>query len=143
MLFGKLNVRTRGIRNMRRIIFLPLAIAIITSVTACTAGGSIVILGSPDRTACTMDFREWSSKNKCELSLSKGDVLQIEVVREDGEIDLAVSGKNGSEPYTGNDLESCAFTVTISETDKYDVRISGRDATGNVRLKAWKAEPDR
>ena len=46
-----------------------------------------------------------------------------------------VSGKNGSEPYTGNDLESGVFTVTVSETDKYDIRITGKDATGKVTVK--------
>jgi hypothetical protein len=74
-------------------------------------------------------------KNKCELSLNKGDVLQIEVVHEDGKIALTVSGKNGSEPYTGNNLKSGVFTVTVSETDKYDIRITGKNATGKVMVK--------
>ena len=82
-----------------------------------------------------MDFKEWNSKSKCELSLNKGDVLQIEVDREYGEIALTVSGKNGSEPYTGNNLKSGLFTVTVSETDKYDIRITGKDATGKVTVK--------
>jgi len=30
-----------------------------------------------------------------------------------------VSGKNGSEPYTGNNLRSGLFTVTVSETDYF------------------------
>ena len=46
-------------------------------------------------------------------------MLQIEVSREDGEIALMISGRNGSEPYTGNNLKSGLFTVTVSETDKY------------------------
>ena len=82
-----------------------------------------------------MDFKEWSSKNKCELSLNKGDVLQFEVFREDGEIALRVSGKKGSEPYTGNNLKSGLFTVTVSETDNYVIRITGKDATGKVMAK--------
>mgnify|MGYP007102228455 FL=1 len=65
----------------------------------------------------------------------KGDVLQVEVVREDGEIDLVITGKNGAEPYTGNDLESIEFTVTVSETDKYEVRITGKNATGKIMVK--------
>lgn len=121
---------------MQPIIFLPLVIAIIIGISACTPSkGSIVILENPNGTGFKMDFKEWSSKNKCELSLNKGDVLQIEVVREDGDIALRVSGKNGSEPYEGNDLESGVFTVTVSETDKYDVRITGKAATGRVTVK--------
>ena len=75
------------------------------------------------------------ARNKCELSLNRGDVLQIEVDREGGEIALAVSGKKGSEPYTGNDLKSGVFTVTVSETDEYLIRITGKDATGKVTVK--------
>jgi hypothetical protein len=90
-----------------------------------------VILENPNGTGFTMDFKEWSSKNKCELSLNKGNVLQIEVDREDGEIALLISGKNGSEPYTGNNIESGIFTVTVSETDKYDIRIAGKKSNRN------------
>lgn len=121
---------------MRLLIFLPLVIAIIVSISACSAPkNSILILENPNGTGFIMDFKEWSSKNKCELSLNKGDVLQIEVVREGGKIALMVSGKNGSEPYTGNNLESGLFTVTVSETDKYAIRITGKNATGKVMVK--------
>ena len=82
-----------------------------------------------------MDFKKWSSTNKCELSLNKGDILQIEVVRENGKIALTVSSENGSEPYTGNNLKTGVFTVTVSETDKYVIRITGKDATGKVMVK--------
>ena len=121
---------------MRPLIFLPLVIAIIVSISACSAPkNSILILENPNGTGFIMDFKEWSSKNKCELSLNKGDVLQIEVVREGGKIALMVSGKNGSEPYTGNNLESGVFTVTVSETDRYAIRITGKNATGKVMVK--------
>ena len=121
---------------MHPIVFLPLFIAVITAIPGCSATkGSIVILENPNGMGFTMDFKEWSSENKCELSLNKGDVLQIEVVRENGEIALMVSGKNGSEPYAGNNLKSIVFTVTVPETDKYDVRITGKNATGKVTVK--------
>ena len=121
---------------MRPLIFLPLVIAIIVSISACSAPkNSILILENPNGTGFIMDFKEWNSTNKCELSLNKGDVLQIEVVREEGKIALMVSGKNGSEPYTGNNLESGVFTVTVSETDRYAIRITGKNATGKVMVK--------
>ena len=82
-----------------------------------------------------MDFKEWSSKNKCTLSLNEGDVLQIEITHEEGDITLMISGNNGSEPYTGNTQKSVNFTVTVAETDDYDVRITGKDATGKVMVK--------
>jgi len=143
MLFEKQNQKIRRIQNMHPIIFLPLFIAIMIAISACTASkGSIVILENPNGKGFTMDFKEWGSKNKCELSLDKGDVLQFEVVREDGEIALTVSGKNGSEPYTGNDLRSGVFTVTVSETDQYVIRITGKGATGKVIVKNLKGSAE-
>jgi hypothetical protein len=122
-------------RQMRQIIFLLLLIAIMTSA-ACTAPkGSMVIQEDSNGKGFTLDFKEWSSENKSELSLEQGDVLQFEIVREAGEIALNVRGKNGSEPYTGNDICSGTFTVTVSEADKYDIRITGKKATGKLTVK--------
>ena len=121
---------------MHPIVFLPLLMSIIIAISACSeTKGSIVVLENPNGTGFTMDLKKWSLENKCELSLNKGDVLQIEVAREGGKIALAVSGKKGSEPYTGNNLESGLFTVTVSETDKYDILITGKNATGKGTVK--------
>ena len=121
---------------MHPIIFLPLFIAIIIAISANSKPkGSIAVLENPNGTGFTMDFREWSTKSKCEIFLNKSDVLQIDVVREDGEIALVISGKNGSEPYTGNNLKEGVFTVAISETDKYYIQITGKNATGKVTIK--------
>lgn len=124
---------------MHPIVFLPLFISIIIVISNCTAQkGKIVILEDPRGTGFTMDFKSWSSKNKCELSLEKGDEVQIEVACEGGEIALEICGKKGSEPYTGNSLKSVVFTVTVSETDKYEIRITGKNATGKVTVKNLK-----
>jgi len=129
MLPGKQN-------SIIRRIILPLVFAMIIAITACsTPKGSIVILENTNGTGFTMDFKEWSSSDKCELSLNKDDVLQVEVIREGGEIALEIRGKMGSEAYTGNHLESGVFTVKVSETDQYVIRITGKNASGKVIVK--------
>lgn len=129
MLPGKQN-------SIIRRIILPLVFAMIIAITACsTPKGSIVILENTNGTGFTMDFKEWSSSDKCELSLNKDDVLQVEVIREGGEIALEIRGKMGSEPYTGNHLESGVFTVKVSETDQYVIQITGKNASGKVIVK--------
>jgi hypothetical protein len=139
MLSGKQNAGLRRFKNMQPIhpiVFLPLFIAVIIAISACTAAkGSILILEDPNGTGFTMDFKAWSANNKCALSLRKGDVLQFEIARESGEITLSVSGRNGSEPYTGKSLQSGGFTVTVSETDDYVIRIAGKAATGKIAVK--------
>lgn len=136
MLYGNRAKRIRRVQNIQIAVFLPLVIVITLALSACAAyKGSIVILENPNGKEFTMDFKEWSAKSKCEISLNKGDVLQFEVVREAGEIALTVTGGNDSEPYTGNDVRSGIFTVTVSETDQYVVRITGKDATGKITVK--------
>ena len=136
MFFGKHNTRIRRNKFMHPIVFLPVFITILIVINACRATkGSIMILEEANGSGFTMDFREWSSKDKCRLSLKKGDELRIEVIREDGQIGLTITGENGSEPYVGNDLDSFAFNVTVPGTDTYVIRIAGKNATGKVIVK--------
>ncbi|MGI6733228.1 MAG: hypothetical protein ACOX4J_09705 [Anaerovoracaceae bacterium] len=112
------------------------SLLLIYALSACAATeGSIVILEDGHGTGFTMNFEDFDSINKCELSLTQGDVLQVEVEREEGGIAFSVSGKNGSEPYTGNDMMPGIFTVTVSETDDYVFSITGNNATGKIRVK--------
>jgi len=120
---------------MHPIVFLPLFIAVIITISACAEQkGIIAILENPNGKGFSMELKNYSAKNKCTLSLTKDDELQIEVAREGGEIALTISGKNGGEPYTGNDLQSGVFTVTVSETDDYVFSITGSHATGNITV---------
>lgn len=106
MLFQTQTARISKRQNRRSVIFLLLVLAILIAISACSVPkGSIVIVESPNGTGFTADFKTWSTNNKCELSLRKGDVLQMEVAREEGKVALMVRGKKGSEPYAGNNLE--------------------------------------
>ena len=82
-----------------------------------------------------MDFNQFKATNKCQLSLAAGDVVQVEVDRQGGEIGLVVSGLRGSEPYAGNDLPTRTFTIGIAETDQYVFLITGKNATGRIKVK--------
>ncbi len=129
-------------------LFRKLTIGIILTaiilLSACAASsGSITIIENLNETGFTMDFTQFSTKNKCKLSLGDGDVLQIDVTRDSGKIALTVSGKNGSEPYTGNDLKSGMFTITVSETDEYVFQIIGKEAEGKIIVKNLGRQIDR
>jgi len=132
MLFWRGNARIRK----KAITFLSLFTVVFMALSGCSATkGSIVILENQKGTEFTIDFKEWSSKEKCTVYLNNGDVMQFEVTHEEGEIALMVSGQKGSEPYTGNNLKSGIFTVTVSESDNYDIKITGKDATGKITVK--------
>lgn len=134
MLFEERGVNVRRPKKIR-LIALLLMMAVIVEISACAVSkGGIVILENGEGTGFTMNFSDWSTKNKCELSLDKDDVLQFEIELDEGKIDLSVNGKKGSEPYTGNIHKSGLFTVKVSEKDTYEIRIKGRNATGKVKV---------
>jgi len=133
MLLRKQNNGIRRFDRMHPIVFLPVFISIIIVFSNCTrSNGSIEVLDNPDGKGFTVDLGNWTSGRTCEISLNKGDTLLVDIDRETGSIALEISGRNGSEPYTGNNLKSGRFTVTVSETDMYDIRITGRGATGRL-----------
>lgn len=136
MLSGKTTAGKR-LNKMKMVVLSGvLTMLFISALSACTAAkGNIVILEGGHETGFTMTFKEYTSENKCELSLAAGDVVQVEVDREEGQIFFSINGKNGSEPYTGNDLQPGIFTVTVSETDEYVFRIRGKAATGKITVK--------
>lgn len=136
MLFRKLIERGSSVK-MHVVIFSGvLTLLFIFTLSACTgAKGSIVILEDGHGTGFTIDLKEYNSRIKCELSLTKGDEVLVEIECKEGNIALVVSGNNGCQPYSGNDLDFIKFTITISETDDYVFRITGKDATGKITVK--------
>ena len=144
MLLGKLIERRRSGKMNIAIFSGVLTLLFIFTLSACASTkGSIVILENGRGTGFTMELKEYNLKNKCELTIAKGDVVQVEVEYEAGKIDFGVSGKNGSEPYAGNDLQSGVFTVTVSETDNYVFKITGKNATGKITVKNLESEMER
>jgi len=108
-------------------------IAALFLLSACAfVKGNIVVLKNKEETELTMELTAFNAGKECRLSLKERDTLQIDISLDSGSIGLEISGINGSQPYTGNDLESALFTVTVSETDEYVFRITGNGATGKV-----------
>lgn len=142
-MFNGDTVGKRGCNKMKIMIFSGfLALLFILVLPACAAkNGSIVILEDGHGTGFTIYLTEFSSENKCEMSLSRGDEVLVKLEdKEDGvnlaiKIDLSINGKKGSEPYTGKDLKSGMFTFTVYETDEYVFRISGKGANGKLTVK--------
>ena len=137
-MFRGTTISSKRLNMMNMVIFSGvLTLLFILALSACTAAkGNILILEDGQGTGFTMTLKQYTSMNKCELSLAKGDVLQVEIDREEGQISFTVSGKNGSEPYAGNDLQTGIFTITVSETDEYVFRVNGKAATGKIVVRA-------
>ena len=128
MLFGRMK---SGVK-----IFGAMLCILVSSImlSACVfPKGSILILENRD--GFTAQLFAYSLFEKCEMALESGSEVQIEIRCERGEFSLTIDGKRGSRPYTGNNLQSGVFTVTVSETDEYLFKISGKKATGRITVK--------
>ena len=131
--------QVKGVNTMEKInilVFLPMVIAVVLACTACTATkGSIVINEKPFGAKFFISLNDWSAQNKCEMSLGEGDEIQVKISREFGKISLTIRGKNGSEPYTGNDLNTGTFTIKVPEESEYVFLIKGENASGSIEIK--------
>lgn len=130
------KAKSMCLKKLKTMVLSALTAAVILMFSACTATtGSIIILEGMFGAQFDISFMQWSDEDKCEMSLEKGDKLQIEITRESGELDLSIIGKNGSEAYTGSNPDLNTFTVTVSETDEYVILLKGKNATGNIKIK--------
>lgn len=135
MFFRKRTAGMSRAQNRRPVILLVTAVLMLL-LTACSGvKGGILIFEDFRGKGCTMEFEDWETSNKCELSLSGNDVLQVELTLESGALALSVSGKKGSEPYAGKNLQPGVFTVTVSETDEYIIAVTGERASGRLAVK--------
>lgn len=116
-----------------RYTFLVFAVVILFSCCTATKGG-IVILDKPEGAGFDIELKAWSDQSKCSLPLDKEDTVRVAFTRESGEVSLGIRGKNGSEPYTGNFRDSIEFTVTVSDSDTYEIQLSGKNATGRLEI---------
>lgn len=128
--------RELKINKIDKWILVVVLMMLLLLYSACGfSKGSILILEKHNGTAFTISMNAFNTYDKWEMRLLKGQEIQVEINREDGEIALTVSGKNGSEPYEGNNLESGVFTFTVSESDDYIFQIKGKYATGKISVK--------
>jgi hypothetical protein len=100
--------------------------------------GTIVIKENEAKGEIVITLNSYNDKNDCKITLNGGDSILIDVENEKGKISLNIIGKKGSNPYTGSDVKSSRFTVTVSESDVYKIIVKGQKATGTVKIKKLK-----
>jgi hypothetical protein len=115
---------------------LAITVIIIAFFSSGMASGSIMIFEEVSGAGCEIEFNEWSRQNKCELTLSKGDEILINVACDSGRVDLDILSKSGAEVYSGNGIGSSRFTVKVSEGGEYVFSLRGDNATGKVYIKS-------
>lgn len=90
---------------------------------------------NPD--AYLLDIQRMNGADSHTLSLTAGDVLQVEFETEKGSLHMEIAAPDGTILYAGNGEATTEFEISITETGAYTVTVEARHAEGriNIRLK--------
>ena len=67
--------------------------------------------------------------------LQSGDVLDVALQVDEGTLGIAIEGSDGTPLYQNDDLDTSQFHLEISQTDSYQVTITGSHTKGSIHLK--------
>ena len=68
------------------------------------------------------------------MELNAGDTLNIHFETEHGKLHMEIKAPDGTIIYTGNGEEATDFTVNISESGEYSIRVEAKGARGNISI---------
>lgn len=118
---------------MKKISTCILTLILAVSFPACSSAnfnGSRI----GNESQLIMDYKILDSTDSQELELTAGDIVNFEIVSQSGSIDIRLQ-KGEKEPiYEGIDIPTSAFHVTIGESGKYTVSVTGKKSKGSVSV---------
>lgn len=85
----------------------------------------------------TLDIQRMNGTDGHTMSLTAGDVLQVEYKTEKGSLHMGITAPDGGTLYAGNGKEATNFEINIPETGMYTLTVEARNAKGiiHIRLK--------
>ena len=82
-----------------------------------------------------LDIEKMNGTDLHTLELQEGDVLQIELVTEKGELYMEIKAPDGTAVYRGNGKETTDFAVNIRESGVYTIVVEARRAKGTIHIR--------
>ena len=113
---------------MRR-FFVCIAAALVMLLSACEMNVNVGVTTMRSDDKWTMTYALFNSSKEENFYAESGDVFVIKTENSEGEICLTVKMKNSDPIYQGN-IKSDEFTVNITESGRYTVRVEGEKAKG-------------
>lgn len=114
------------------------------SVAACAIGNDDV---SEERGNMTIDIgedgliRNGTAFETYQVEQGYKGIVSISINKKSGVIDIDIypTDRKDDTQYKGRDLDSATFSVILSETGEYKVRITAKDFVGDYEI-GWKTE---
>lgn len=82
-----------------------------------------------------LDIERMNGTETHTMELDAGDILKIHFETERGKLHMEIKASDGTIIYMGNGEESTDFTVNISESGAYTVRVKAHDAKGAIYIR--------
>ena len=108
---------------MRR-FFVCIAAALVMLLSACEMNVNVGVTTMRSDDKWTMTYALFNSSKEENFYAESGDVFVIKTENSEGKIYLTVKMKNSDPIYQGN-IKSGEFTVAVSESGRYTVRVEG------------------
>jgi hypothetical protein len=119
---GDIMLKKSNKNNKIGNIISSLFIGLFLVLSSCSGNGKIEIKEVEKNVSYSIELTSYNASDKFEMSLTNGHEIKVETVKDKGTIGLSIIGKNGTKPYEGSDVLSGSFTVTISESDIYEIK---------------------
>ena len=88
---------------------------------------------NPDEIA--LDYSILNGSFTHTMRLQSGDVLDVALQVDEGTLGIAIEGSDGTPLYQNDNLDTSQFHLEISQTDSYQVTITGSNTKGSIHLK--------
>lgn len=81
-----------------------------------------------------LDIQHMNGTDSHTMSLTAGDVLQVEFETEKGSLHMEITAPDGMVLYSGNGEETTDFEITVPKAGAYTVKTEARHAKGIIKI---------
>ncbi len=123
---------------MKKVILIFLCAAML--LTGCASGSSYTkySVESTTEDSWTMSYEEFNGVKTMNAPAVEGKkmVFAVEIITESGALGLTVTGANGTQYYTGNELPTSSFSVEAGQSGPYTISVEADHHCGSFSI-SW------
>ena len=122
---------------MKKIISIGIITFIMMLLAGCTKSSYVIISGEDHDTSTqmSMTYKQFSGYKETRIKVKDGEEVKVSVkiVTEGGTLDAYIAKDNNESTavYTGNDITTSNFTVTLKDAGTYTIRVDGDKHSGS------------
>lgn len=130
----------------RRLVYICIAILLIFNLYSCNTGSCTTILSVETNTSSekAMKYEKFSGYKIYKFNVGEGEeiTVAVSITSESGELDAYIA-KDNDKPnavYEGNNIPTSDFTVNITESGEYTIRLDAENHKGSYSFKIKRGE---